>query len=107
MTGPRRETPIACVMNALSPQQRERQQALLNLVRARIQETSDLSDGFALRLPPSAEGFVEAAEWLSLERRCCPFAQLSLEWREDESIWVILKGPPGAKDVFAAEMLKR
>ena len=47
---------------------------------------------------------LEVAEWVSLERRCCGFAEFALEMRLDDTVWVKMTGKPGAKEVFAAEM---
>ena len=66
--------------------------------------TVELPNGFELQMPSTSEAFVETAEWVGLERRCCPFVEFSLEWRLDDSVWVRLTGPPGAKEVLAAEM---
>lgn len=44
------------------------------------------------------------AEWVSLERRCCAFAEFTIEWRMDDTVWVRLTGKAGVKEVLAAEM---
>jgi len=96
--------PIACVLGALSVEERKRQKELLGTVRGRIQETVELPDGYALRLPADQAMFLEAAEWAALERRCCAFAAFALEWGADNRIWIRVTGKEGAKDVLAAEM---
>jgi len=96
--------PIACQPKALDPAQRKRQQALLRTLQGRVQETKELPDGYAFRLPTDPALFQEGAEWVSLERRCCPFLAFALEWREDDTVWVRATGGPGAKAALAAEM---
>ena len=46
------------------------------------------------------------AEWLELERRCCPFLTFELRWAagEDERARLTLTGPPGTKAFLAAEL---
>jgi hypothetical protein len=54
---------------------------------------------------PSDEAlFRELAEWVGLERRCCPFLGFALEWKQDDSVSVQLTGQPGIKEAIAAEM---
>lgn len=96
--------PFACRANALDKAQRQRQQALLATVRRTALGTLDLPDGLALRFPADAAVFLQLAEWISLERRCCPFLEFTLEWKQDDSVSVRLTGQPGVKDAIAAEM---
>lgn len=98
------DPPIACQPKALDAAQRKRQQALLEEVRRKVKATEELSNGFALRLPSERETFLELAEWISLEHRCCPFVEFALEWKRDDSVWVRLTGGPGVKEALAAEM---
>jgi hypothetical protein len=96
--------PIACRLDALDETQRQRQQALLESVRRLAPGTQELPDGFGLVFPADAALFVQLAEWISLERRCCPFLEFALEWKLDDSVWVRLTGQPGVKDFIAAQM---
>jgi hypothetical protein len=95
---------MACRANALDKVQRQRQQALLDKVRRTVVAKHQLPDGIALTFPADAAVFLELAEWVSLERRCCPFLAFALEWKQDDSVWVRLTGQPGAKEFIAAEM---
>lgn len=97
--------PLACRANALDQTQRKRQQELLGLMRKEAQERRDLPDGYAFRLSADPTLFQQAAEWISLERLCCPFLEFSLEWKQDETVWVRLTGGPGAKEFIALEMV--
>lgn len=98
------DPPIACTPKALDATQRERQKTLLAVIRKKIRKTEELSHGYALNLPNDHATFLEAAEWVSLERKCCAFAEFSLEWRLDDTVWVKLTGKDGVKEVLAAEM---
>jgi hypothetical protein len=96
--------PFACRANALDKAQRGRQQALLETVRRTALDKHDLPEGLELRFAADAALFVELAEWVSLERRCCPFLDFALEWKADDSVAVRLTGRPGVKELIAAEM---
>ena len=96
--------PIACQLKALDAAGRARQKALLGIVQGKVQRSLELDDGFELQLPADRDTFVEVAEWVGLERLCCPFADFAIEWRGDDTVWVRVRGPEGAKEVLAAEM---
>ncbi len=98
------DPPIACQLKALDAEQRKRQKELLGIVREKIEKTVELPDGFALQVPTDHTTFLEVAEWVSLERRCCGFAAFVLEMRLDDTVWVTMTGKSGAKEVLAAEM---
>ena len=96
--------PIACQLKALEASQRARQKDLLAVVRGKIRRIVELKQGFEVELPSDPESFMEIAEWVNLERRCCAFAAFAIESRSDGSLWVRATGGDGAKDVLAAEM---
>jgi hypothetical protein len=98
------DPPIACTPKALDESQRARQKTLLAIIQKKVMKTEELSHGYALKLPNDHATFLEAAEWVSLERKCCAFAEFNLEWRLDDSVWVKLTGKEGVKEVLAAEM---
>jgi hypothetical protein len=88
---------IACSLNALDTIQRARQLECRRVIRAATGETRELSDGYALQLGPDPEVFLKAAEWITLERRCCPFLNFKLELKNDGDAWLWLTGPEGSK----------
>ena len=96
------EGAIFCRLGALSPAERERQALLRRRVEAAVREAQERPDGYALLLDPAPELFVAAAEWITLERRCCPFMRLALE-RGDET-WLVLEGGEGVKEFLTAEL---
>ena len=96
--------PIACRLKALDASQRARQKDLLAVVRGKIRRIVELEQGFEVELPSDFESFMEIAEWVNLERRCCAFAAFAIESRSDGSLWVRATGGDGAKDVLVAEM---
>ncbi len=96
--------PIACRPHALDKAQRQRQQELLGVVRRSVLGKQELPDGLALSFPGEAAVVLQLAEWIGLERRCCPFLGFALEWKQDDTVTVRLTGQPGVKEAIAAEM---
>ena len=94
---------FACRLNALSPEQRQRQQALLLVARSAPVKQA-LPDGLTLSFAASVEAFRELAEWISLERVCCPFLSFGLDWTEDDRVSVRITGARGVADFLARGM---
>ena len=88
-------SPIACNLNAIGPADRPRYHQLVERLRAAIREKTDLSDGYIYRLDTEAITQTELAEWISLEKRCCPFLEF-----EPENSQLTLRGPAGAKEIL-------
>ena len=99
------EWPIACNMKALDRKQRQRHQLLTAQLHAAVQETSELPDGYSFRLP-SDEGTIQrTAEWITLERLCCPFISFGLEvGRESGPLLLRLTGREGVKPFLKLEL---
>jgi hypothetical protein len=97
--------PIACDLSALSATERQREAALLHEIGTMTKGTSETPEGYALQLRADAAGFQRVAEWITLERRCCPFLSFELVWKSGEdSPSVRLGGRPGVKEFLAAEI---
>src|SRR5947209_62141 len=97
------ESPIACNVTPFSPAERERWQELGRDWRTKVQEIRELPDGYAFQLPSDAASIVAAAEWMSLDRLCCPFFTFALEIeREGGGVWLRLTGRPGVKELMSA-----
>jgi hypothetical protein len=99
------EPPIACKLGALSPAEREQHAALLRLLGTMTEKTSETADGYVLHLHADTAGFMKVAEWITLERRCCPFLNFDLTWSAgNDGPALQLGGRPGVKEFLAAEM---
>jgi hypothetical protein len=96
---------IACKLDALTPAERQRHADLLRELGRMTTGTRETSDGYALTLRSDASDFQRVAEWISLERRCCPFLNFNLKWGGgDDNPSLELGGGPGVKSFLAAEM---
>jgi hypothetical protein len=96
--------PLACDMAALGPAQRERHAALVDDLSAARLDVRAARDGYAVRLAADTAHILAAAEFISLERLCCPFLTLGLESLPDGTLWLRLAAPPGARDIIRAEL---
>jgi hypothetical protein len=100
------ESPIMCVLGALDARQLARHQELRQQLREKTQEVRELADGYALRLPAENGMILSVAEFITLERTCCPFFSFELEVGRDEgALWLKLTGRGGVKE-FLKSMLE-
>ncbi len=96
---------IACILSALSPDERSRRQHLAHDLRGMVTGLRELDDGFAFALRPSDDAWMAAAEFVSLERRCCPFLEFALLAPSGDSGSTLrLTGRPGVKDFLRDEL---
>jgi hypothetical protein len=100
-----KESPFACNVAPFTPDQRARWQELGAEWRKQVSDIRELPDGFALRLPSAAEAILKAAEWMTLDRLCCPFMSFVLEIEaEGGPVWLRLTGREGTKEFMRAAM---
>jgi hypothetical protein len=93
---------LVCRLDALTRAERARSAALRDELRAAMVERAELPDGWAYRLDDRAS-LPEVAEWIVLERRCCPFFRFRLDVEGDRGpVWVRLTGD-GVKEFLAAQ----
>jgi len=93
----------ACRMDAMSVEERATHAALMEAMLAAVQERQELPDGIAFRLPP--DQLPTIAQWVELERKCCPFFTFEIEVPADgQPLWLRLTGPEGIKEFIVAEL---
>ncbi len=96
---PPSESPIACVLEALDSDQRQRHQRLTGELRKAVIGAKELSDGFALQLRDDDATWMNMAEFITLERRCCPFLGFSLVAEQEKASYSLrITGRPGVKE---------
>jgi hypothetical protein len=99
------EFPIACDMSALDVGQRARHRELVRTLQVGIQGSAELADGYALRYGAEPQRFLELAEFVTLEKLCCPFLHFALEQEPgDGAVWLRLTGREGVKDFLREEL---
>ena len=93
-----------CNLKALSTKERARHALLtLEIERARV-ETIELANGFAFRFQDGAVSLADFAEWVSAERKCCPFFDFEIELQADNGpLWLKLRGKDGVKAFMQSE----
>ena len=97
------ESPFACNLKAINASERKQHEQRTYKLFTSIEEKNELSDGYAFRLANSVS-LREAAQWVDLESKCCPFFDFQLERRrEGGALWLRLTGRPGVKEFIREE----
>lgn len=100
--------PIACNLFGLTEQQRKRQQELRALLFEEGREVRELPDGYAIGLPATAANILAAAEFVTLERLCCPFFRFELAvGGTAEPAWLRLTGGKDVKEFLKSELMRK
>jgi hypothetical protein len=100
-----KESPFACDMTAIAPEQRGAHVATIEKLFRSVLGTRELPDGYAFELRNDSDVLLTAAEFISLERLCCPFFRFELQVdRDGGSVWLSLTGRDGVKPFIMAEI---
>lgn len=98
------ESPFVCNMDALTAEQRSRHNVLAKQLWPAVIEFKELPDGYAARFFPDGEMVLAIAEFISLERLCCPFFTLAVEIEGNQGpLWLKITGGEGIKPFIRAE----
>ena len=99
------ESPLACDLDAISAGDRPRYNELRKMLAASAVGKRELADGIAVQISTERMTLAQLAEWISLERKCCPFFEFKIEVAPASGpVWLSLTGRPGVKE-FLAQIL--
>jgi hypothetical protein len=95
---------FSCNLKAISAAERPRYNELVRRIRSAIRDRSEIADGYAFKLDSKTVSLREAAEWIVMERLCCPFLTLQLSAAGNRTDWLLtLTGPKGVKPLIRTE----
>jgi len=98
--------PLACNMNVFTPIERENHIQTTTRLFQSVQNVREVESGyeFIFPNPDGAEILIRMAEFISNERRCCPFLKFTLTIDTDPPpIALTLTGPEGTQEFLRAE----
>ena len=98
------DTGFYCDLTAMDAGQRKHHRELSARLRAAVKEVRELADGYGFRFAAEADNITLVAEWVSLERLCCPFFAFQLEvGGQDRPLWLHITGREGVKPFMQSE----
>lgn len=96
------ETAFACNLNAISPEQRPAHQRLIEQLFTSKHAAYEMPNGY--RFEFSAEWLVQLAQFVALERLCCPFFDFTIQVNANsDTLSLQLTGVEGVKTFIRAE----
>jgi len=104
--------PFACDLSVFTPEQRERLRGLVRRVFDACHTAEELADGYRLHFAAAGADdalapvpiAVAIADWITLERLCCPCITFAVEFKDQRGpIAVRMIGRPGIKPFLLAE----
>jgi hypothetical protein len=100
-----KEYPFACDMTAIAPDMRGAHLATTKKLFRAVKSLRELPSGYAFQLPNQSDVLMTAAEFILLERLCCPFLGFAIEVeREGGAVSLRLTGREGVKPFIMAEI---
>jgi hypothetical protein len=99
------QSPLACDMSAIPAEQRPVHLARSRELFSRIEETRELPNGYEFRFADEANVLKQLAEFVSLEKLCCPFLRFEIEIEAEYGpVWLRLTGRDGVKEFIREEV---
>lgn len=100
------KTQLACDLSAINDDELEDHKINSEAVFTSIQDVQELSDGYSFRIPTKTKLIKQAGAFMSLERKCCPFFNFSLEVTADHGpVWFKVTGDDQIKEFIKQNMV--
>ena len=99
------DTPIFCNMDVFTPTERDSHIQITTRLFQSAQGIHEIQDGYEFIFPNhGSESIAAFAEFISNERRCCPFLEFTLKIpSDDKPISLSLTGPEGTRQFLHEE----
>ncbi len=99
------EPPFACDMRAIPADRRDAHLATIVTLFRSVKNLRELPNGYAFQLSNEPNILLTAAQFIALERLCCPFFEFSVSVeRNGGAVWLSLAGREGVKPFIMAEI---
>jgi hypothetical protein len=97
-------TDFVCNMNALTPDEREGHGRNTASLMKTLQGVQEEANGYSFHFASETRTILQIAEFIALERLCCPFFDFTLQVRAgDQSVALQIAGAAGVKDFIRSE----
>lgn len=105
MTDKVKASPLACDMSAIAPAKRAEHLTKSRELFSQIVSIRELTNGYAFELGDGPDVIVKAAQFIALEKLCCPFLHFAVEVEaEGGPTWLRLFGREGVKEFVREEI---
>ena len=100
------QSPLICNMDVFTPDERAHHIQTTTQLFQSVQAVHEIGNGFEFMFPnlDQADNITQLADFISNERRCCPFLEFTLKIApNDAPIALLLTGPEGTQEFLHAE----
>src|SRR5271157_2965163 len=73
------QVPLACNLKAFTHEERVEWRRLIDEVRSAAVPSQELTNGYAFKINASQVSITKVAQWIDLERKCCPFIDFQVD----------------------------
>ena len=94
---------LACNLKAINAANRPRYADLMKRLQASVVKQTEIADGYTYVLDAKGMALPEVAEWITMERLCCPFLTFQLDVKSNGDSSLTLRGPDGVKALLREE----
>jgi hypothetical protein len=99
-----KRVPLACNLKAFTPQERIAWRRLIDQLRQAETPAGELSNGHVFAIDAGKVSIQTLAEWIDLERKCCPFFDFQVSLRgANGQLSLALTGGQGVKEFIAED----
>jgi len=96
---------IACCKLTFSEEEQNNYYELRNNIFNNLVRTDELADGYSFVFSGSERDLLhDLADWIPLEKKCCPFLQFSVLINKDEYVRLQITGPSEVKNFLLNEL---
>ncbi|MFA7468136.1 MAG: hypothetical protein WCY82_07715 [Desulfotomaculaceae bacterium] len=96
---------ITCCKLTFSEEEKNHYNELRNKIFNNLVRTDELANGYSFVLSGSERDLLhDLADWIPLEKKCCPFLQFSVLINQDEFVRLQLTGPSEVKNFLLNEL---
>jgi hypothetical protein len=95
--------PLACNLKAINAAEQPRYTDLMKRLRASLSKQTEIANGFTYVFDAKVITLPEVAEWITMERLCCPFLTFQLDVKSSGDSSLTLRGPNGVKAILREE----
>jgi hypothetical protein len=97
-------TSLVCNMDVFTPSERENHIQSTTRLYQSAQDIHEVQNGYGFIFPNETAIITKLGEFISNERRCCPFLEFTLKITSNNApISLFLTGPEGAQEFLRAE----
>jgi hypothetical protein len=101
----RSDNPLACNMDVFNRTERENHLQATRQLFQSVQGIHESENGYEFLFPNGSEIIMALADFITNERRCCPFLDFTLTVSENaKPVTLLLSGPEGTRKFLQAEL---